>query len=272
MKNKKVILYMVMAFLLVALVFSAPPFSELQTFSGTAGLQIQYPIVEVGKVDTVFYPHFHIYNLSNGYIYRNGDNINCTLHIYNNLGQHIYINHSTIFTNVFDISFILPKSTFPKSGVYSYIIQCETFDRSLGGFDSKSIVITNKGIVMPEYNIIAIIIISIFTIIIFIVSGIINYKMAGENQNKISFWLMLLSFGMAVTSFVSLLFTILLYNLGSNLIFILKINAYLIGITMLGVGLGTIFVIMMRIFDFSDGLNDSNTSKWGDDKRRQKTM
>ena len=41
---------------------------------------------------------------------------------------------------------------------------------------------------------------------------------------------------------------------------------------MLGVGLGTIFVIMMRIFDFSDGLNDSNTSKWGDDKRRQKTM
>lgn len=162
---KKSILFIIIFILSVSFIAAAPPSTQVFV-GGEKGLEIKYPIVYVGRINTQMYPAFHVFNKSNGYNFREGDNINCTMHIYAPNAKHIYTNWSNTWDHDFDIEFNIPPTLFNTIGIYSYIVQCENLDNNEGGFVSSSMMITPTGRDEPDKTLYLTLVIIILGVII----------------------------------------------------------------------------------------------------------
>ena len=140
---KKLIILIILFIISSMYIVAVPPFS--QTGTGDSGLDIGIPINSLIQTNKQYIPHFHVYNVSNGYNFREGDQINCTLHIYSFVGKHIYKNWTNTFDDIFDFEFVLPKTLFNTSGEYPYLIQCEQNITQVGGYLSSLFRATETG-------------------------------------------------------------------------------------------------------------------------------
>lgn len=127
------------------------------------GLQIFYPEFKAVKLDEGFLLHLHVNNKSNGLVIDNSL-VNCTLHIYNTTGYHIFQGVLNKDDNNVDHELFLNKNNFSIIGTHAFNIYCET--NSLGGEVSGLYDVTyhglsdGDGIVKTFFSLLFIIIIS----------------------------------------------------------------------------------------------------------------
>lgn len=127
-------------FILLPIVFSAPPVSQVQQF--TEGYVIKVPMTEILPKNQTIKFNFHVYNISTGMPIASG--LTCYFHLYNSTGNHIY--ESPIITTIdhlFDYEAKVDKGNFTKPGYYSYVFQCNS--TSLGGYVENLITVTPNG-------------------------------------------------------------------------------------------------------------------------------
>lgn len=96
---------------------------------------------------------FHVYNNSNGIALGQNYNINCTMHLYNKLGSHLYINSDTSPSQLYDYELTINNSVITSPGEYTYVIQCVCYNCSeqpLGGFIQYSFYATENGIINEQ--------------------------------------------------------------------------------------------------------------------------
>ena len=128
-------------------VSAVPPVTKVQQFS--EGYVIKIPQDNVLKVAQDYDFEFHVYNISNGVPIVT--NTNCSLHIYNSSGKHIYEGYTTALTHDFDYGFFIDGANFTVAGVYYYNILCFSPQQQkdgalLGGYDASVLYVTPTGI------------------------------------------------------------------------------------------------------------------------------
>lgn len=123
-------------------VLSAPPFITEES-KNTVGYQIKFPEDRFIRVNEDYEFEFHIFNTSNGVPITSG--INCTFHLYNESGKHLYENNYSTFGHTFDIGVQIKGTNFSKKGALYYIFQCNNSNAGLGGFIAEDFVINNSG-------------------------------------------------------------------------------------------------------------------------------
>ena len=138
MINKTTILFFV--FFLLVLPFVHSEKIEIQEFTGVKGIEIKYPIINSININEGYNFHFHIFNLSDGQPIISG--VSCYFHLYNSTGDHIYIeNEITTPNDKFDYEFSVSGTNFSKEGDYSFIFQCNSTARSVGGFVNEFFIV-----------------------------------------------------------------------------------------------------------------------------------
>ena len=152
--------FLVLLVCLYTPVFGVPPVTSVQQF--TEGYVIKVPQDNILKVGQDYDFEFHIYNISNGIPILDA---NCTFHLYNNTGKHLYTESIEIVNHTFDYGFFVDGGNFTLIGDYYYNIQCESLSDPLGGFSSSSLMVTGNGKDRPE-GIVIILFCSIFLIIL----------------------------------------------------------------------------------------------------------
>lgn len=135
------------------LIIAPAPTTTIQT--GNNGLEIAYPKIDTWIRGENHSIRFHVFNVSNGVIMTN-ISANCIFDFYNITGKAILrvapLNFGSIAgglcTNCFwtDIN----SSYLMTMGIRSYLIRCQTYDNTLGGFVSVPIVINESGVPDPD--------------------------------------------------------------------------------------------------------------------------
>lgn len=112
------------------------------------GLEIAFPSFEYGKVKTAFEFPFHIYSLETGLAVTTG--VNCTLHIYDAVGNHLLVANDVTPSHTYDYEFNINNKTFNTSGQYSFDVYCRcatcgSGNVPLGGYVKHIFTITDDG-------------------------------------------------------------------------------------------------------------------------------
>lgn len=198
--NKQTIIFGLVFWLLVAGALAVPPPS--QTFGGTNGLQIEFPAFEYGRINTSFTFPFHVYNLQDGLVVN--ESTVCTLHVYNNVGEHIAIEYQNVASHGRDYEFLINDSLFRYEADFRFVVDCQcsacgSQEEDLGGFVSHGFTINNEG--EPKNTsgtgLLAIIILIPILFGLFMIIGAVSL---GEDHAVLKIFLFLLS---PVTIFVS---------------------------------------------------------------------
>lgn len=168
--NKKYLLVFILL-LILPIVYAAPPFIEESSTATSSGLIIEYPAVYPLKQNTGHDFNFHIFNQTTGSPLTNAT-LECTFHLYNSSGNHIFIVNNSDIGYEYDTDFEVKvgKGNFSKVGRYALIFQCLNINH--GGFIAIGFDVTSNGMEANDNNAgvtiaIAMILITI-TIIIFI--------------------------------------------------------------------------------------------------------
>jgi len=112
------------------------------------GLQLAFPSFEYAGVSTALELPFHVYRVSDG-VAQYSD-VNCTLHVYDSVGNHIYVDSVNTPVNNFDYVFEINSSVFSSVGMYAFNAYCECESCSLqssklGGFVQHVFEISTDG-------------------------------------------------------------------------------------------------------------------------------
>lgn len=128
------------------------------------GLDIDFPKIDVVKINEAFEFNFHVFNRSTGLILDN-TTTSCAFHLFNKSGEHIIAEQNISFDDVSkDFNINILSGNFSSTGSYYYLVDCST--SSFGGFVSSSFEVTSTG---EEFTIQKAIIYSVFfAILIFI--------------------------------------------------------------------------------------------------------
>ena len=116
-------------------------------FSGTntLGLDIEHSLSTTlqQNIDHKFY--FHVFNASTGQpIQANKLIANCTFHLYNKTGAHIFKNNNFVESDdIYDWEQIIKGGNFSYIGEYSYVFQCNT--STAGGYYTNYFEVTTTG-------------------------------------------------------------------------------------------------------------------------------
>ena len=105
--------------------------------TGLNGLQVVFHPFETMNVNYDLEIPIHVYNLLDGTAVIT--NTNCTIHVYNNSGHHIYTNSTITIQHDYDYEFLINKSLFMVGKPYFFNVYCECSDcgvdsSALGGF------------------------------------------------------------------------------------------------------------------------------------------
>ena len=255
MDIKNIAIYLLI-FLFFSLSVSAAKITQIS--EAGSGITIEYPKQEHYQLGDLIDFYFHVHNSTN-YLLTN-ETTDCIIHIYGQRGQHLIQENLTFSSNGIDFEYEF-NTTALQRGYYSYLVNCNNTLEA--GFLSTNFQLTTTG--NPEdndLNILAIIIIYIFSIIFFVVTGYVTYRIHKIDTGKISFWICLLSFTLAIIEFCSLLFLIYLNYIGYNLSNILETNAYIISITAFGIGMITLILIVQRLIALDDSVEKWDNKKW----------
>ena len=128
--------------LMISFVSAVPP----QTALPEDGFDIRTGIADTLKMNQGYDFHIHVFNSSNGYPIT--QDINCTLHLYNSSGHHLFEGDDLNPSHSFDYGWYVDKYNFTEVGYIEYIAQCSTTVQAgynAGGFVAGSILITTTG-------------------------------------------------------------------------------------------------------------------------------
>lgn len=145
------IISLLILILIVPIAYSPPGISN----TGVEGLQIKYPLIDFLKKGRGHDFQFHLHSGETGLSVTSL--ANCTFHLYNSSGNHMWTASNDVFSHTFDLEFKASASNFTNTGQYNYIVYCEctacaitTGYENLGGFAAVSFIVTNDG--MPNNN------------------------------------------------------------------------------------------------------------------------
>ena len=128
-----------LVFLFSLLLASAVPAPDPQQF--LEGYDIRIPQDNVIEAGTGYEFEFHVYNISNGVAIT--QDVNCSFHLYNSTGKHIYEAFDTTVNHDFDFGFYVDAGNFTKADNYYYNVYC--FTPQLGGHSSSILYVTPTG-------------------------------------------------------------------------------------------------------------------------------
>ena len=179
---KQIIFLAIFVFCIVPFVSSAPPFS---TSTSTTGYVLAFSEVDIIKVNTPFDVNIHVFNVSNGNPIPASTTLNCTLHLYNQTGDHIYDGRMIRYTQSdhgVQNEFVtrLTKGNFSSTGTYELLVQCNSTD--LGGAIKYSLQVTNYGEELTTASAILYSIGIIVFILLFVGSIIFIFSFSGKDE------------------------------------------------------------------------------------------
>lgn len=188
----KLSVYLVMFLFLLVPVLSLPP----AQVTGGSGLQVAFPDFEWGKSNTAFEIPVHVYDMVDGLVQTTG--INCSFHIYNSTGNHVFEGNDVTPSHNYDYEVIINDSVFVNEGFYSVQIYCA--NANLGGFAKHNFYISSDG--LPK-NLAGTGFLSILILIplIFGLFMLIGGVSMGEDHTVLRIFLFLLSVPMVWVSF-----------------------------------------------------------------------
>ena len=146
MKLSKPFLFFFIFLVLLSSV-SAVPAPDPQQFS--EGYDIRIPQDNILKAGQGYEFEFHVYNISNGVAIIS--DLNCSFHLYNSTGKHIYEAFDATVSHDFDFGFWVDGGNFTKADNYYYNIYCwspadQKTTAVLGGHSQSIIYVTPTGI------------------------------------------------------------------------------------------------------------------------------
>ena len=199
-----------MFLLVVSFVCAVPPMTTVNSFS--QGYILKAPIQEFHKQNNAYTFNIHVFNISNGYPVTDA---NCTLHLYNSSGNHLWEANLSVVEYNFDYSFNVSGGNFSVLGEYHFIIQCYNPDHltktssGFGGFIEDYFFVTKDGNGLPTSLSILYFASLLFLIVGLVLSivGIINSK---ELLSKFSF--------ICLTYLMLDLVSFVFYNVASNFV------------------------------------------------------
>ena len=122
--------------------------SPFQTGLNTkTGLQIFTLKFSAFEIDTSYTSHLHVTNITSGKELENTE-FNCSLHLYNKSGSHIFIGDYEDNAEVNDEEILILGGNFSEEGEYGFRITCISGD--VGGDVSGVILVTGNGKPYPE--------------------------------------------------------------------------------------------------------------------------
>ena len=126
-------------FLCANYVSAVPPVTTTQQF--IEGYTIQIPQDNIIKIGQPYNFEFHVFNISNGVPKISG--ISCDLHLYNELGDNLFVGTDNTADLYGDYTFNLSKGNFTKTENYYYYVRCNS--STLGGFAESILRINYTG-------------------------------------------------------------------------------------------------------------------------------
>jgi len=225
-------------------------------------LSIAVPQIEFYPIGKNFTLNFHVYNQT-GFLQDNSSLI-CSFHLYNNRGVHLIETDLLFESDDMEFYIDLNSSVMTSVGLYSYIVSCN--DSVNAGFYTDSIEMNDRTSVNGYWsgNMIAITIALIAMIAFFLIIGFIAYSWSSLIMSRSLFWLAFTCFSLALTELILLIGLIYVNEAGGSAAFVglLRINFYAMAILGFGVGMITLFIIMMNIFRADDTMKERWKGKW----------
>lgn len=114
-----IFLFCLTILLTLSLLAAVPPF--VQTSSN--GCQAESLKINIIKFNQSHEFNLHVLNTSDGKPL-NINQINCSFHLYDDTGEHIYLNDTANFYQLYDFEYRIPANNFTKIGYYKYIFTC----------------------------------------------------------------------------------------------------------------------------------------------------
>ena len=256
------LLILVFLFLLCSFVSAKEP--KLNTGNG---LELKFPIFDYIQQDTTYAFQFHVYSKETGLAVVDG--VNCTFHLYDNVGNHLYIGSDNVADNVFDFDFILLGGNFSRLGEYSYITYCECTQCAiaegfidLGGFVEAAFTVTKDGKPKSSDSL-TVMLVLIFLIVLYSFVGVLNAGLLTRVKKKLTLPMMFLCFGLALAELVLLLFIVWADSTGGYIAGLLLTNFVVTIPIFIFVTLMT-FLQFMRLALESSTVDDDITEKWNE--------
>jgi len=156
MNKKLFIILFCLSVMLVSMVSGVKPLPITQNNAGLNGLELRVGLFEPLKLGENHTFNTHIFNGLDGTGLQNDtDVVNCSFHLYNEQGDHLYIVWEDTFEDIWDIEFPVNGSYFDYVGEYAFIIQCECVacgvdQGDLGGFISQTFIVTETGFLYDD--------------------------------------------------------------------------------------------------------------------------
>ena len=157
----------VLSLILMPLINSQQPVQTQINVNTEVGLDIIFPKLNPLKTNEDFNFNIQIFNRSTS-LELDNSTTNCSFHLINSSGNHIFISDPLLYDNVHNHWQIKVKGgNFSQSGRMSYIVDC-TYLNSISGFASSNFEVTPTGFSLETSESILYVIILIVTFILFL--------------------------------------------------------------------------------------------------------
>jgi len=145
--GKKIILLFLFGILLFPLVNAAPKVPVI----AEAGVDINFPMIDVFEQGENFSFHFHTTNASNG-AFLDDSVLTCSFHVYNDTGNHIVEKNYDVGmeSNNIDWDILVVGENFTNVGEYGYLFDCNSTIQGIGGSVESGFEVTNTGVALTE--------------------------------------------------------------------------------------------------------------------------
>jgi hypothetical protein len=215
-------------------------------FSGTStlGIDVEHPYINPYPVNKDIKFHFHIFNASNGLpIIANKLLTNCSFHLYNSSGSHIFKNNNAVSSDdILDYEQIIKGGNFTKAGQYAYIFQCNS--SSEGGYYANYFEVTQNGDLVTTGTGIIYFLVTLFAFGLFLLLGWIFLNIEGKNpKNTLGEYL-----GINWKKYIKVsLFPLVYVSFIWAFNFIIGLSNNFLGLTLYSNTLEFIFLILMKL-------------------------
>ena len=175
MKERTMMIVMVMMYLVIPFVSSIPPVQTSE--SAAQAWTIIVPKEDVYKLGNTIKLHFHIYNSSGFQVSPIGagvQKVNCSAHLYNQTGSHVFEDFIAIDGNDLEFKWELNETELPTVGDYTYLVWCNNTYGA--GYISSDFIISEDGASSQVDMLPIVIMFCTFAVITFAGAMILIYK------------------------------------------------------------------------------------------------
>lgn len=140
--GRKLILLFLLVFLF-SFVVAQPPFQES---TATQRLDLQIPTQEVRQAGQDYTFVVHVFNSTNGALI-NASAVNCSFHMINSIGMHIFKSNMTVNPTGEDLTLdVLGGNFTAQDGFYNVLYYCAS--NGVGGFFNNAFLVTTSGVIL----------------------------------------------------------------------------------------------------------------------------